>query len=486
MHENYQYMKGNTGRLLLFIFGFTACTTDFQEINTNPNAPVDVQPGLLFRQVLWDYAEQIAYEGFVAGNLLGQYFTAIDFNLFDRHSLSEPQFGGNPWDMLYVNLRDNEIILKKSQTNPAYAVYEGPALILKACLSATLTDIFGDVPYTEAFAGKMGILTPTYDQQQAIYMETGGILDNLKQGINALERYQGPGILEGDILYNGDLQAWIRLANSLQLKYLMRISERLDVSEQVATIFEEGNFIQSNEANAAFDFASPPNNFRMSTARIGDYNIYIMSETIEAILKSLDDPRMAIFFRPTGNDPDTYRGLRNGPDASQLSITVADYSLTGRIWREEATQLDANYMTAAETYFLLAEAAQKGYLNANANALYEQAVRFSFEYWNTSLPTTYLTTGAAAFGNNGANPLEQIATQKWLHNIGNGYEGWIAYRRTGFPHLKPVTASLNNGLIPVRMPYPTSEATLNTRHYEQAALTTNGNSVNTPVWWDVN
>jgi len=464
-----------------------ACTEDFQEINTNPNAPVDVQPSLLLRQVQWDYAEQMSYEGFVAGNLLGQYFTAIDFNLFDRHSLTESQFGGNPWDILYVNLRDNEIILEKSQESAALAVYEGPARILKAYMSAALTDIFGDVPYSEAFSGKSsGIISPVYDDQEAIYTTTGGILDNLDQGITAIENYQGPTPLEGDIIFNGDLSAWVKFANALKLKYLMRISDRVDVSAQIAAIFQEGNFIQTNADNAAFDFGGPPNNFRMSTARVGDYNVYIMSETIEEVLKQLNDPRIAVFFRPTGNDPGEYNGLLNGPDASQLSITVADYSLTGRIWREEATQLDANYMTAAETHFILAEAAQKGLITANAKALYEEGVRLSFAYWQASLPDDYLISGSAAFGTDEANPIEQIITQKWLHNIGNGYEGWIEYRRTGFPALKTVAASLNNDLIPVRMPYPTTEATLNRGNYEQAAQVSNGNSVNSAVWWDMN
>jgi hypothetical protein len=102
------------------------------------------------------------------------------------------------------------------------------------------------------------------------------------------------------------------------------------------------------------------------------------------------------------------------------------------------------------------------------------------------MPTAYLTTGAAAYGDNGSNKIQQIITQKWLANIVNGYEGWIEYRRTGFPVLKTIAASLNNNLIPVRMPYPTDEDALNNINFEAAAATTNGNSVNANVWWDVN
>ena len=85
-----------------------SCKKNFEELNTNPNSPTSVQPSLLLRQVVYNYGDEMSYEGFVAGNLLGQYFTQIDFNLFDRHSLTETQFGGNPWPLLYTSLRDNK------------------------------------------------------------------------------------------------------------------------------------------------------------------------------------------------------------------------------------------------------------------------------------------------------------------------------------------------------------------------------------------
>lgn len=471
--------------IISIITSIGACTEGFEDINTNPNAPVDVQPSLLFRKVLFDYGEQMHYEGFVAGNLLGQYFTAIDFNLFDRHSLTEPQYGGNPWDVLYINLRDNEIILDKSKENSAFAVYEGPALIMKAYMTAALTDIFGDVPYSEALNGKEGNVTPVYDSQEAIYTGTNGIIENLDKAIAAMNNYSGAATLEGDIFYNGNLNAWVKFANSLKIKALMRISDKVSVGADLQAIYDEGNYLKTNADNAVFDFtASQPNNFRISTARAGDFNLFIMSETIEEILKDLNDPRMATFFRPTGNDATVYKGLLNGPDASQTSITVADFSLSGTVFRENGENLDANYMTAWETAFFLAEAAERGLITANAKDLYENGVAMAFEYWLTEMPTDYLTTGNAAYAANGANPLEQIATQKWLANIVNGYEGWIDYRRTGFPQLKTISASLNNNLIPVRMPYPTTEDALNNANFTTAANATNGNSVNAPVWWD--
>ncbi len=463
----------------------TSCNKDFEEINTNPNAPVSVQPSLLLRQVIYDYGEQMSYEGFTAGNLLGQYTTALDFNLFDRHNLKSPQLGGNPWPIFYKNLRDNELILDQARTEETFAVYEGPALILKAYMTAALTDIFGDVPYSEAFRGKSETVTPKYDAQENIYLEDGGILDNLNKGIAAIQNYSGTISLEGDILFEGDLQGWIRLANSLKLKSLMRISNKMDVSAELQAIYNNGVYIGDNSQNAVFDFTDgEPNNFRLARLRVGDFNNFVLSETMAEILVNLNDVRIERLFRPFANSTnEEFNGLLNGIDASQTSIALADYSLTGTIFRENTGLLDANFMTSWETQFLLAEAAEKGFINASAQQLYELGVTQAFEYWQVPLPSTYLTIDAA-YDLSGTEPLEQIITQKWIANMINGYEGWIEYRRTGFPQLKTISASLNNDLIPVRMPYPAEEEALNNKNYTTAAAATDGNSINVKVWWN--
>lgn len=473
--------------IALTLLLFTACKKNFEEINTNPNAPIDAQPELLLRQVVYDYGDKMSYEGFVAGNLLGQHFAQVDFNLFDRHELSSSQYGGKPWGFMYSNLRDNETLLNIARTNNVYKVYEGPALIMKAYIAAVLTDLYGDVPYSSALKGKDGKVTPAYDAQEAIYTADGGILDNLDKAIAAINSYDGKTALQGDVLFSGNLDSWVRFANSLKIKYLMRISGRQNVATQLQQIYSEGNYIKTNAQNAVFDFtAGPPNNFEMATARIGDFNLFILSETMEEILKGYNDPRINTFFRPTETDSTMYKGFLNGPDASQTSITVADYSRTGTIFRENTGALDCNFMTAWETEFLLAEAAEKGLISADAKMLYDNAVLQAFAYWNTPMTPDYLMTGDAAYGANGANKIQQIITQKWIANIINGYEGWIEYRRTGFPMLKKIQASFNGDKIPVRMPYPTEEASLNAANYDAAAGTSGGNSINSPVWWDVN
>lgn len=427
----------------------------------------------------------MSYEGFVAGDLLSQHRTALDFNLFDRHALKSPQLGGNPWPVFFTNLRDNEIILNQSRTVSTFAVYEGPALILKAYMASGLTDLFGDVPYFEAFNGIEGTVTPAYNSQESIYMDNNGILDNLDKGIAAIENYLDVVTLEGDILFNGNLDAWIKFANALKIKALLRISDKVDVSARLQALFTEGNFISSNAENAVFNFTNTdPNSFRLAQLRIGDFNNFVLSETMENILTNLNDTRINTFFKPFGgSNLGEFNGLINGIDASSTSIALSDYSLSGNAFREDTSVLDANFVTSWEVYFALAEAAQKGFISANAQELYETGVTQAFEYWQTDMPTNYLT-GNAAFNAIGTTPIQQIITQKWIANIINGYEGWVEYRRTGFPEFNAISASLNNDLIPIRMPYPAEEDALNAENYGVAASATNNNSINFPVWWD--
>lgn len=471
--------------LLAGLLVFASCKKNLEKINTNPNAPISASPELLLRQVIYDFGENNSYEGFVAGNPLGQYFTMVDFNLFDRHNLSSPQYGGKPWTYIYTNLRDNENLLTKSRENPVNKVYEGPALILKAYMTGILTDLYGDVPYFNALQGKSGNVTPAYDKQEAIYTATGGILDNLEKGVASLKEYTGPQKLKGDIIYGGNLASWIKFGNSLRIKYLMRCSAKyLAAAPKLQAIYAEGSYIKMAGESAVFSFTDgPPNAFRMATLRVGDFNLFVLSQTMEEIMTQYADPRLNVFFRPAAATPGIYKGLLNGQDASTTSITVANYSLAGTIFRENTGKLKANFMTDWETDFLLAEAAQKGYITADDKALYESGVQAAFSYWLTTMPTGYLTTGAGAYGSGTADKLEQIITQKWIAGIINGYEGWTEYRRTGFPKLKPVAASLNGGLIPVRLPYPAEEAALNATSYSAAAAATNGNSVNAKVWW---
>lgn len=221
----------------------------------------------------------------------------------------------------------------------------------------------------------------------------------------------------------------------------------------------------------------------MATARVGDFNNFVMSRTADSILGVLNDPRVEVLFRPAANTGE-FNGLENGIDPSQTSIVVDDFARPGTIFREETDRYRANYMTAWEMHFVLAEAAQRDIIDADWIPLYRQAVRLAFEYWNSVGVDDYLDQDLVNPDLN-ENPSQLIATQRWIASLGNGYEGWIEWRRTGYPQLLPIAASLNDDLIPIRFPYPTDEQALNFENWSLAASATDGNSPNVPVWWDV-
>lgn len=468
--------------IILLLLSLSACTQDFEATNTNENAPSVVNPALLLRQSLYGYGDAMGYESFVAGNLLSQHLAMIDFNLFDRHALASPQEGGNPWDIFYVNLRDVQTVLDLSTSSPVAAVYEGPARIMKAYFAMQLTDLYGDVPYSEAFKGRSGNVNPVYDTQQSIYLDEDGILDNLRAARQAISSYAGVQSLEGDILYDGDLAKWEQFARSLELKALIRIAGQEDVVNTITDLIASGTLITSNADNASFNFTDgQPNNYPIANTRIGIFNVFLMSNTAEAIFMALDDPRVNTLYRPAANSGE-FNGIANGINAAS-AIVPDDFARPGTVWRENTGDLDFSYLNAWEVQFLLAEYALLNESVEASEAYYEEGVRLAFEYWNTALPEDYLTEGPTAFDVDHA--LEQIITQKWIANMSNTYEGWTEWRRTAFPVLSPAEASLNNGLYPVRMPYPADEQALNFDNYQSAAASTDGNSINFKVWWDV-
>lgn len=466
----------------LILLLFTACDQDFAEVNTNPNAPTEVQPELLLRNVLYGYGNDMGYESFVAGNLLSQHLAMIDFNLFDRHALGSPQEGGNPWDIYYNYLRDVETILTVSREREEAAVYEGPALVLKAYLAMQLTDLFGDVPYSEAVSGRAGIVNPSYDAQEDIYLGPNGIMENLRAARGAINNYQGALPLAGDILYNGDLEKWTGFARGLQIKAALRISGATDVSAYLNEVTGEGPQMMTNADNAGFAFTDgQPNNYPLANTRIGIFNVFLLSETAEDIFAEYDDPRLSTLYRSAGNDA-SFTGIANGIDAAS-AIVPDDFARPGLIWRENTGDLTFNYLAAWEVQLALAELALLGLVSTqSAREYYERGVQLAFAYWNVAMPDDYLTASPAAFDSDRA--LEQIITQKWIASMSHGYEGWVEWRRTGFPDLQPAQASLNDDRIPVRMPYPADEQALNFENYQAAAAATEGNSINARVWWD--
>ena len=426
--------------------GLVSCSKSFEEINTNTNAPTNVEPSLLFRNVLHKAALNSADHGWNRGNVIAQLSTQFDFNnIIDRYGFDS---NSELWSSIYLLLKDNEEILQKSLNNPSYEAYQGPARIMKAYLISLATDVWGDVPYSEAFRGEAGSQTPKYDTQEAIYTGKDGILENLKIAAETIKNYKGFSQLEGDIIYGNNLDSWGKLANSLRLRYLLRVSAKYPAAAtEIAAIVTEGNLITTNSENAKLPFLNiSPNEFFASTQRSGDFDLFRMSKTTETYYSTTNDPRIPTLFQV--NSTDTYTGWESGKGNVDWDGNAV--SKLGTRFRTSPDKADALIMTASEVKFIMAEAALMLGSSGDAASLYQEGINLNMEYWGVSADATFLTDADVALSGSNEEKLEKIITQKWMASFMNGYESWFEFRRTGFPKLTPAISNSNEDKIPVR------------------------------------
>ena len=484
-------MKPSILMLLLALFCTHACTDNFEEINTNPNSPDKVNPDLILSNTLYQLSDNLTRQALDRGNGLAQYTAKFDFNQTERYDFDS---NVNYWNLLYRMLREvnTQIELGKEQGN---AGYEAIGLTLKSVIASQLTDLWGNVPYSEAIWGKSeNLFKPAYDSQEAIYKTDEGILNNLRKANELLKNTND--LIAGDIMYDGDFLLWRKFTNTLRLRYLLRISNVEDVSAEMQQIVDEEPGFENNAESALIDYLpSAPNQFPLHTGRFGDFNFIKMSDTMEEVLNTLNDPRKQVWFRPTSVSVEAgspaYKGLPVGlfrDSQAQLGIDLNDVSLLGENYREIPDAVDAVIISYSELQFILAEAAHRGLIiggNSQAEAHYNLGITASIAYYGiTGSPVgDYLQNPEIIFDESKA--VEQIVTQKWLANFFGGYEGWLEFRCTGLPDLPPSMDNVNNDRAPTRYFYPTDEQALNAESYQDVISAMGGtDNINSPLWWD--
>lgn len=452
----------------------------FDATNTNTNAPENVNPQFLLSNVIATASDNQAYWGWHAGSFLAQHTSNLEFLPVDRYDLGNNE---GLWNETYRLLNDLQAITESEQGNEAY---EAVANILKAHQASVLTDLWTNVPYFEALKGESeGIFTPKFDSQEDIYLAEGGILDLLEESVAALKTTNAS--INGDIMFNGDLQKWITMANSLRVRYLVRISNAVDVSTELQNIVDNESIFMSNADNATLPYLSAaPNQWVIFVEREGRYVDVRMSENAEDILTPLADTRIETFYKPTANSSGgtpVYNGIPNGLSRdSQNAYDLNDISLMGSFLRDQPDGVEAIFMTYAELQFCLAEAAEKGIISGSAQQYYENGIMASYQYFNTTMPSGYLTSSNVIL--DGSDNLNRIMTQKWISSFMNGYEAWFDIRRTGFPVLTLPADNINGDVYPVRYAYPTTEQAVNGTNYSQAVSQIGGDDYNSKGWWE--
>ncbi len=504
--------------LVLLSYG---CTKDFEEINTNPNDPGIAQaaPNMLLTNAIESMTDRVheIFLGHEMGSCWVQHMAKVQYPDEDRY-VPRISVINNTWTSFYASSGYDVQTLLNLAEESGNTSYKAVALILKSYIASVLTDEFGDVPYSEAWqgSGETSILSPVYDRQEAIY---AALLENLTTA-NELLTDDSPDI-EGDILFDNDLMAWKKFANSLRLRLLLRRSDRVDPTSDMTAIFGNSDtypIFESNADNAALAYlGSAPNNHPINENRKTRDDHRVSKTLVDYLYTEAPSPdyRIVVFaeLAPGAGD---WVGLPNGMLAADAAAYngngIANTSKIGTYF--SSATAPGMLMSYAELLFIKAEAAKRGFIpggDAVAEEAYHDGIRASWEQFNaTGTFTSKLAVWRSTFLSWGmdpadnifeyawqdfvdwggtydyvpANALQQIAEQKWIAMFDQGLQAKFEWNRTGFPELTPAVAGQNDGKIPVRAYYPSDEAGRNPTNLAAAISAQGPDNLNTRVWWD--
>lgn len=465
----------------------------FLDVNDNPNATERVDPQQLLPSVEAGVAHVISSQYQTFGNFWAQYWTQLpnssQFRSVEAYT-SGPNDFDRAWGILYANvLTDTDSLIVNAHL-PRFQQYAAIALIMRAYAFQLLTDGFGDVPLTEALhgtSGPKGNRSPHYDPQEQVYDSIFVWLDRAQTLIDPASDYAPAtdDILSapGATITGLGMANWRRFSNTLELRAYLRLSEVDAARAQagIAALYATNPEFLTTDVQLSFTAVGGNNNPLWGEVVALNARNQGASSTVMTPLKANSDPRIAKYYAIRSGQTD-YISIPQGSFDNQPSNTPVSYPASGIL----SNTAPAKFMTAAESYFLQAEAVARGWAPGTALTLYQNGVRASFasNALTETQANTYLATAPIA-----AWPLvgvpaqvETIITQKWLAMVGlQGFEAWTEWRRTGYPDflVKSEASLLGNDNLPARFIYP------------QVELTRNGNfpglqRIDAKVWWDVN
>lgn len=478
--------------ITLLLFGLlvsVGCDSDFEEINTDPNNPTAVPSSLLIPGVVRT-AQNTSYSTFVGGDMgacWSQQFAKVQYNDEERY-IPRQSVITMVWDNFYAGTNESSISTGViSDSNSMYIIAEsegnnnmmGVALTLQAYGYAFLTDVYGDIPFTEAMkAATDGNIAPAYDSQEVVYT---GVLAMLDEAISLLGT---SGSIDGtnDILYGGNPNLWKKFASSLKFRVLMRASGKMSVGAELQALVSAGNLFSSNDDDAKLIYlsADPSANPLYESIVFGTRSEWKINSKMVDILAGANDPRLAVYAQL--NEDDEYRGKPSGyNDVPNDTYNYTNVSALGEFYLRP--ELPGFFMSYPELKFLMAEAATKGYISGgSAAAHYAEGITASMEYNEVAGADITAFLAVNPLPANQALALEKIATQNWIALFSQGVESWNEYRRTGFPVLTPAVDGAFNE-IPSRYNYPTTEGSVNKANYEAAVAAQGADLLTTPIWW---
>lgn len=526
--RNISLLAATAGLALL-----NACDLD---INVNPNEPTGavITPDFVFPAVVATTTyNQVYYYGYsTAAFIVGNQVPGDGVSGFgDVYSYNfTASFVTECWTRVFTDLRDLHTIIRKAEEDPRYVLYGAVSHVIKAYNYQLLVDAYGDVPYLEGLEGEAGNFSPAYDKDSDVYRY---LVEELDEAIATLKANLGSAdvaALTGtsDPLFKGDVAKWIRFANNLKLRLLVRArGTAIDsfVQSAFGTFSSEGFLKEDVLVNPGYNATSQENPFWAtyhssvagtitSPARFYIPSTYLFSFYDGA--KLLDGVRGALLYREYPETPHWVLGNELGRPYSPNYIwhTGTGIGINASEARGilKSRAAGAPLFTAAETHFLLAEAALFGHeLDGDAKTNFEKGIVASFAYLSlegtsTALPSgvdpekdveSYIAANADSYLANFdkaatvEQKLEAIITQKYIAlNILGSNEAWNEFRRTAYPTISgtdPVTtfvsessASPRADKLPIRLIYPQAEINLNTNAPQIK------DAFSSPIFWDQN
>ncbi len=473
--------------VLLAVVVFANCD-DFGDINVDPNNPSLVKTELLLTNSLRGVSDVI---GATTPMAYVQHTACTQYNEECRYQNVSFDFSG--W--YFTELKDLQTIidLNTDETTKGDVISGGSnanqiavARIMKAYFYHMMTDRWGYLPYTEALQGADNF-SPAYDSDQSIYTD---LIKELKEAVAQMDGGVG---VNGDFIFDGDMDKWAKFANTLRLRIALRMSE---ANPSLA----ETEFVSALNAgvitdNVWYPYLAETANQNPWYARFITRTDYAITDVLADTMAALTDMRLTAYADPAPNADDG-DGVTEISDIVGLSyhisdpgsITNAEVSFPGQAMRAQDAPLAI--ISMAEVKLAQAEAAHRGWIaggDATAATLYAEGIAASWDQWGVTGDGTalaaYMANAEVAY--TAGNAMDQIAYEKWVALYGNGYEAWSEWRRLDHPTLVPHPDALNtSGQIPVRHGYPSSESQLNEAAYTAAVSAQGTDDESTHVWWD--
>lgn len=473
----------------------TSCKKNFLDVNVDPNNPTKAAINLVLPTALGYAAYNLGNPYQIIGGFWGQYWTqgptGSQFLAYDQYSINSGSFD-RQWINMYAGPLSDLKYLVDEGTATGNNNYAAIGKIMQAYIFQVMTDLHGDIPFTEALKAGEGIIAPAYNTQQEVY---DGLITLVNDGIALIDEITTNHPGADDFFYHGDMHQWKKFANTLKLKiYLRQAYVRSGVAQAgIQAMYAAGaEFIDQGDA-AMVPFVNVTFNQHPLFAHInslGEFNI-LASQTSLNRMQNLNDPRINIFYRAataapnTGNQVGIAQGNgRNLPNPALLNDR--QFSKPGAaVGGPGGAAASVIFMSEAESYFLQAEAVSRGWGTGDAEQLYYDGIALSFLSWGLTINDFIIyasqSTNDFPVAGTAEQKIKAIIFQKWTAMCGTqNVEGWTEWRRTGYPDIFTVSLTSNIGnVFPARLLYPDSEVTSNPNTPAQKLVTDK-------VWWDVN